>query len=296
MKKLSLGKISVLLLISLFLILSACKTDEGEATPSPSDTEPPVTEAPATDEPTTSPTDTTTSPSPSAERDKTMAIVQDNVIEKEYTIERADEDIVGHLYIAVPEISHEEYAESAEMLNEYFDSLKEKYREGFESELDELADEELYGFGARRSMELSFITKYNKDGIVSFYITVASYQGGAHGSIAIMSETFDLKEGTRITADTLFIADEQTYTTRIKDYILAEMDERAQDDHSPYYENYPELLEATYNKENFVLTEDGLRVYFQVYDLAPYAGGSIQFDIPYSEIADILNPENIDLD
>ena len=293
MNSFTVKRLSIVIITVLILILGACKPNEAEVTPSPSNTDPPVTETPTIEKPTPSPPDITDDPSPSADIDKPKAIVNDNVIEKEYSIEGTSEDIVGHLFIAVPEIAHDEYTESAEMINEYFASLKEKYREGFEIELDSLVDEDLYGFGARRSLELSFITKYNKDGIVSFYISVTSYQGGAHDSMEIMSETFDLSEGTRITADTLFTADEKEYTARIKEYILSEMNERAQEEYSPYYDNYADLLEATYNKESFVLTENGLRVYFQVYDLAPYAGGSIQFDIPYANIADILNPEYI---
>lgn len=296
MSRISVRRISAIIFIILILMFAACKADEDLVTPTPSDTGTPVSEAPTVEEPTASPSESPEEPSPSDDLDKQQVIVQDNVTEKEYNVEGASEDIVGRLYIAVPVVEHDEYTENSQMINEYFDSLKERYRQSFEAELDSLVGEELYGFGAQRSLDMSFINTYNKDGIVSFYITIATYMGGAHDNIALMSETFDLKEGTRITSDTLFISDEQTYTTRIKEYILAEMDKRSQDEQSPYYENYPELLEATYNKESFVLTEEGLRAYFQIYDLAPYAAGSIQFDIPYGEIADILNPKYIDLD
>lgn len=283
-------KISILLIIVLIAMLGACKFDVPDLSPTPSVTEPPVSETPMdgdpTETPTSSPEETPISPEP----DYLFAEIKDTVFEKEYNLEGTNEEIVGELYIAIPEIALDEYQENAERINEYFEMLKDKYREDFEYDLTMLAEEDLYGHGARRLLDLAFSTEYNKDGIVSFLFTVASYQGGAHGNVAIMSETFDLRDGTRITADTLFTADEEEYTSRIKQYILAEMDDNAKNNDSLYFDNYAELLEATYDKEAFVLTEDSLHVYFQVYDLAPYAGGSIQFDIPYEYLKDILNP------
>ncbi|NLM62115.1 MAG: DUF3298 domain-containing protein [Clostridiales bacterium] len=285
-------RITVLLLVVFMVMLAACRSEGAEQSPVPSASEPPASGSPIDGEPSDTP-GTTPEESPVVTGpDYIFADINDNFFEKEYSLEGANEKITGELYIAVPEITISEYQENADMINEYFENMKEKYREGFEYELTLVAeDEELYGHSANRFMDLSFSTEYNKDGIVSFMITVVSYQGGAHDNIAIMSETFDLSNGTRITADNLFTVSEEEYTTRIKQYILAEMDKNVEKGDAMYFDNYHELLDATYDKEAFVLTEDSLHVYFQVYDLAPFAAGLIQFDIPYEYLKDILNPQ-----
>jgi hypothetical protein len=61
--------------------------------------------------------------------------------------------------------------------------------------------------------------------------------------------------------------------------------------HDEWEQRLEKLMEQTYDKESFVLTDNSFRVYFQIYDLAPFAGGSFQFDIPYDYLADILNPQ-----
>lgn len=41
--------------------------------------------------------------------------------------------------------------------------------------------------------------------------------------------------------------------------------------------------------EDFYLTNDGLVIYYQIYEYTPYVYGILQFTIPYSEIRDIIS-------
>lgn len=274
----------------LIIMLAACKSDVTELSPTPSASEPHASESekPTPEDPTDTPTPTPEESPVSPGSETSLAEINDNVFDKEYSLEGSGEEIVGELYISVPEIEIEEYQYNADMINEYFELLKENYREEFEYELSLLTEEELSGHGARRYLDLSFSTEYNRDGIISFMIFVETYQGGAHGNMTILSETFNLRDGTRVTADNLFTVGEEEYTSRIKQYILEVMDKNVESGQAMYFDNYHELVEATYDKEAFVLTEDSLLVYFQVYDLAPYAAGVIQFHIPYEYLEDIL--------
>jgi hypothetical protein len=43
--------------------------------------------------------------------------------------------------------------------------------------------------------------------------------------------------------------------------------------------------------QGFTVTKDGLEIYFDPYEIAPYAAGFPAFDIPYSELSDILDTQ-----
>ena len=248
----------------LIIMLAACKSDVTELSPTPSASEPHASESekPTPEDPTVTPTPTPEESPVSPGSETSLAEINDNVFDKEYSLEGSGEEIVGELYISVPEIEIEEYQYNADMINEYFELLKENYREEFEYE-SRCSPRRSSPGTARRYLDLSFSTEYNRDGIISFMIFVETYQGGAHGNMTILSETFNLRDGTRVTADNLFTVGEEEYTSRIKQYILEVMDKNVESGQAMYFDNYHELVEATYDKEAFVLTEDSLLVYFR---------------------------------
>jgi len=285
-------KYYLFLIIILIFTLSSCRK-ETAASPEPSGIEPSVSPSGTTKPADLSPSPSVPSESPEVPRENGTAAVEENVFEKNYELDRInDKKVKGELFISVPEISSEEYPQAAESISKYFNELKESHRDRFEAELEELTGrDEIGGESLPRYLDMSFRTEYNHGCIISFSFATGSYTGGAHDMTVLGSETFDLRDGSRITLDDLFTVDEETYSRRIKDNILEQMDEQAKDESSPFYENYAELMEHTFNKESFVLTEDGLCIYFQIYDLAPYAGGAFRFVIPYETLADILDPQ-----
>jgi hypothetical protein len=274
------------------LFLCSCAKEQS-VSPEPSGSPEPA--SPSVPADSASPSQTPSeSPDPEGPAEEAgAALVEDDVFEKDYELEVDDGRIFrGELYISVPEISSEEYPDNAGKINEHYQGRKDNFREGFEAELEEFAGYEMSGWGMLPiSLDVSYKTEYNRDGIISFSFAISSYTGGAHDMITIDSETFDLREGTRICADDLFTVGEEVYAPRIKEKILGQMDEQAESGDAPYYENYAELVEETFNKESFILTEKGLCYYFQIYDIAPYAGGSFRFTIPYEELSDILDPK-----
>ncbi|HWQ73960.1 MAG TPA: RsiV family protein, partial [Syntrophomonas sp.] len=52
--------------------------------------------------------------------------------------------------------------------------------------------------------------------------------------------------------------------------------------------NYEELVEQTFDVNNFYCTPQGVVVYFQQYDIAPYASGIREFLLPYNRC--IIDP------
>jgi len=273
------------LAIIMMFSLSSC-SKEGAASPEPSGTAPTQSQEPAEspDMPSEPPA------SPDVPQENAAVSVDENVFDNEYELDLENgQKVKGDLFISVPRLTSEVYQKNADSINDYFEELKESYRQGFEEEL-EISDYEADREEIPRYMDVSFRTEYNRGNIISFSFSVVTYSGGAHDMITLKSDTFDLGEGVRITADDLFTVNEETYSRRLKDLILQQIDEQSGSDSMFFYEDYDELVEQTFDKENFVLTEEGLCIYFQVYDLAPYAAGTIRFTIPYETIADILDP------
>jgi hypothetical protein len=55
-----------------------------------------------------------------------------------------------------------------------------------------------------------------------------------------------------------------------------------------YFENYAELVNENFKPSHFYLSKDGVVIYFQQYDIAPYATGMPSFTIPYGPGGAIL--------
>lgn len=272
----------------LILMLSACRQREIDPSPSPGATLPAPSQTQSSSPAGSATPEVSSSLEPA---EAPGASLRDNTFSKQYKIDGNSGEVQGELYISLPEVMSEEYPENAAVLSDYFRSTLEKSREGFEEELQEYAeDADLYGLNSKYYTDISYQTEYNRRGLISIQITKIYYSGGAHDNILLDSLTFDLASGTRIIADQLFEAEEMVYTARIKEWLLDEIERQLKSPDVYYFENHRELLDITFNKEQFVLTEEGLCIYFQVYDLAPYAAGIVQFVIPYGELEDILNP------
>ena len=48
------------------------------------------------------------------------------------------------------------------------------------------------------------------------------------------------------------------------------------------FDDYPELLRSTFQAGNFYLTPEGIVIYYQQYDIAPYSSGITEFLLPFS--------------
>lgn len=115
---------------------------------------------------------------------------------------------------------------------------------------------------------------YQTDTIISLSITSYVNTGGAHGILHIYFLNFNASTGKRIPNSNLFY-DINAFKAIAKTYF-----DKAIMDKSTLFE-----------KDNFTLpvnigyTEEGLNLTYNVYEIAPYSTGLIDFTIPY-EVAD----------
>lgn len=156
-------------------------------------------------------------------------------------------------------------------------------------ELKELKDE-----WAEKGEELpnyfvSLIINYDymKNGdILSLRLNTYYYAGGAHGMSFIYPITVNTRTGKIYEFKDLF-KEEVNLDETITKKILNEIEK----DPSGYFEDYKETILSKNGNYNYYFDGNKLVIYFDLYDIAPYAAGMPTFKIDGEEIKELLKDE-----
>lgn len=128
------------------------------------------------------------------------------------------------------------------------------------------------------SAVLNYTVTFNHDGLLSLYGDRYEYTGGAHGITKRGSDTWELKKGAVLPLSNFF-----PQRPDYEEYIIAQIIKQANADmqENPYiyFENYQELIKKNFNKQNYYLTQKGIVIYYQQYEIAPYATGIPEFTV-----------------
>jgi hypothetical protein len=127
-----------------------------------------------------------------------------------------------------------------------------------------------------------FETPYNQNCAVSTYFNRYEFTGGAHGSTIRYSDTWNTQSGRREPLSRFF-AKPAGYRAYIISEVLQQIENQIAGGEDIYFENYKELVVKTFNPASFYLKPEGVVIYFQQYDIAPYASGIHEFLIPFKE-------------
>lgn len=119
--------------------------------------------------------------------------------------------------------------------------------------------------------------------IISLYQERYEFTGGAHGNTRRSSLTYNARAGKTVSLSSLI-----TCRRDYKKYLLDEIAAQIGKEPSVYFDNANVLIADTFNPEQFYLTPRGVVIYYQQYDIAPYASGIREFLIPYSDC--VKNP------
>lgn len=128
---------------------------------------------------------------------------------------------------------------------------------------------------------------YNKNNILSIPITMYEFTGGAHGLTNIKSFNYDLKKGKQFELKELFKSD-SNYKEIINNYISKEIEKNP----SIYFGGSNDGFKGISDNQNYYISEEGIVIYFDLYEIAPYSTGIPMFTITWDEIINYLeNPE-----
>jgi len=129
----------------------------------------------------------------------------------------------------------------------------------------------------------NYHVKYNQNDILSVVFQDYQYTGGAHGLTMQSSYNFNLKTGEQYRLSYMF-RDNADYVTLISREIKSQMAEKG--------------ITALLNPFNmikpdhdFYISDEGIVVYFQQYELLPYAYGIPEFAIDSSLLAGSLQAD-----
>ena len=134
---------------------------------------------------------------------------------------------------------------------------------------------------------VDFDVKKNSDNILSILIKYYKYAGGAHGYYENVAYNIDIRNGKFLTLDDLFKEDID-YKNVINEEIRIQIEEliKSDEQNKGVYE-----FKSIEDKQKFYIQDDNLVVYFDLYDIAPYAAGIPEFMINVNKIDHILKSE-----
>ena len=154
---------------------------------------------------------------------------------------------------------------------------------------DEMKKDRASGYGGspnKCETYFDYSLNYNQNGLLSVVFKDYQYTGGAHGSTAQSSYTFNLNTGEEYTLKDLFNSD-ANYVSFISDTVRKEINERVKEG-SLFEELTP--FNTIREDHDFYLSDDGIVIYFQQYEYWPYAAGIQEFTVEYAALKDMLKP------
>jgi hypothetical protein len=143
----------------------------------------------------------------------------------------------------------------------------EEYLQGAKEEGWEIRKYEAFAY---------YIAHYQKDDLLSLSVFYYSYTLGAHGHTLQRAYNFNLLNGEEILLSDI-LKEKKDYVDIIDQEIKRQMELNPQ----IYFSEWS-VFQSISEEQPFYLIEDGIIVYFGLYEIAPYASGIRYFNIPYS--------------
>jgi hypothetical protein len=152
-------------------------------------------------------------------------------------------------------------------LKERLQTESEKYLQGAKEE----------GWEIRKYIAtIYYIVHYQKDDLLSLSVFYYSYTLGAHGNTLQRTYNFNLLNGEEILLSDI-LKEKKDYVDIINQEIKRQIELNPQ----KYFSEWS-VFQSISEEQPFYLIEDGIVVYFGLYEIAPYASGIRYFKIPYS--------------
>lgn len=192
--------------------------------------------------------------------------------------EVCSKDDLLEVQLKIPQIENTKNISLLEKINA--ELLKDALN--FKSEVESIAKEnsqEAKKYGLTTTPYAAFSDykiNLNKDNILSLYIDYYQFTGGAHGSTVRKCYNYNLSTGEKLAINDLFKSN-----AFYKEIINKEIDNQINKNKGIYF---PKYFKGISDNQCFSIDKDNLIIYFQQYDIAPYATGIPEFKIPHSKL------------
>ena len=106
------------------------------------------------------------------------------------------------------------------------------------------------------------------------------FLGGAHGNTKREGQNWNLQTGRQIALKDLF-PDNPYYIIDILKEINHQIASQIENGENQYFDNYCQLVQENFRLENFYIVSEGVIIFFNQYEIAPYSSGIPTFKINY---------------
>lgn len=130
---------------------------------------------------------------------------------------------------------------------------------------------------------MQYETSYNQHCHLSLYRDQYEFTGGAHGNTIRASDSWSLLNGRNIPLSCFFYPG-QNYREFLIEQIIQQADQQMQQNPGIYFEDYRALIAQYFDEKSYYLTPSGVAIYYQQYEIAPYATGIVVFTVPYETL------------
>lgn len=129
--------------------------------------------------------------------------------------------------------------------------------------------------------------EYDNGSILSYSMTNESFTGGAHGSNYVNYYIFDQTSGNVLTYKDIFIKGSDKDLNKLIDKKFRQSKGlkpgESLVDGGGLFENHIE------HNDNFAVFKDGIKFYYNSYEIAPYSSGPTELIFSWAELGDLVN-------
>ncbi|MTI19751.1 DUF3298 domain-containing protein [Fulvivirga sp. RKSG066] len=171
------------------------------------------------------------------------------------------------------------------ILNQY---LKDSINTGFEDYTDQFIEDyktiqskfdNAFGWYSKVVSKVIYSDTVNH--ILTIQTSTSIYTGGAHGTDEMYYVNFDLSDGDIYTLNDVFVSD---FETRLNELALSNFKDQTD---SANFQDFNFEENQLYNS-NFGIIDEGIKFYYNPYEIAPYSSGASEIFISYEELKPIL--------
>lgn len=130
---------------------------------------------------------------------------------------------------------------------------------------------------------INYEVTYYRNSIMSVVITKYKFTGSTHGMTYLDTHNYNLLNGDRLTLEKMFKPGVD-YKKIIDKFIIEEIN-----DNPEKYFKGDESFKGIDEKQPFYIEDDGIVVYFKLYEIAPYYVGIPKFKLKFNEFDKYLN-------
>lgn len=145
--------------------------------------------------------------------------------------------------------------------------------------------------GTSNYIEISYNVEYADNDLISLRFGEGTYTGGAHPNYYSYTVNYDLKNGREISLADLFKPD-SNYLKVISGYSIAKLKSELKEMSDDEWIKTGAGAKAE-NFKSWNLSEKGLVINFDPYQVAPYAAGAQTVFIPFDKLSEILKPGGV---